>query len=121
MENPNLKAYGETFAKNIGLVLRGKIVQHGYDGINLENCILEENRHKPIKVGDDDPDLTDLRQAEPIITYLNHEMTGLGADTFFIEHAAAPETCHSVFHKIFTCMGPEQHYNMMVGIQTNLA
>jgi hypothetical protein len=31
MENPNLKARGETFAKNIGLVLRGKIVQHGYD------------------------------------------------------------------------------------------
>lgn len=31
MENPNLKAFGETFAKNIGLVLRGKIVQHGYD------------------------------------------------------------------------------------------
>lgn len=121
MENPNLKACGETFAKNRGLVLRGKIVQHGHDGINLENYILEENRHKLIKVGDDDPDLTDLRQVDSILAYLNHEMTGLGDDTFFIEHVAAPETCHSVFHKIFTCMGPEQHYNMMMGIQTNLA
>ncbi len=90
-----------------------------HDGKNLKNYILEENQYKFIKVGDDDPDLTDLRQDESIIAYLNHEVAELGDDTFFIEHAADPETCHSVFHKIFTCMGQEQRYNMMMGIQNS--
>lgn len=94
-------------------------ILRGHDGINLKNYILEEKQHKLIKVGDDDPDLTDLRPVDSILAYPNHEMTGLGDDTFFIEHAAAPETCHSVFHKIFTCMGQEQHYNMMMATRDN--
>lgn len=117
--------YKEVKNPTILLNVMRRILEHyflqlcGHDGATLRNYILEKNRHKFIKGRADSPDLTDLRQAESILAYLTHEMTGLGDDTFFIEHTADTETCRNVFQKIFTCMGQEQHYNMMMGTQDN--
>lgn len=112
--------YKEVKSSTTLLNVMRRILEHyflqlcGHDGASLRSYILEDNRHKFIKGSDDNPDLTDLRQAESILAYLNHNMTGLGDDIFYIENAADPETCRSVFHKMFTCMGQEQHYNMMM-------
>ncbi len=113
--------YKEVSSSSTLLNVMRRILEHyflqlcGHDGASLRTHILEDHRDKFIKVGEDDSeDLTDLRQAESILAYINHEMTGLGDDTFYIEHAADPETCRRVFHRIFTLMGQEQHYNMMM-------
>ncbi|WP_206192597.1 AAA family ATPase [Scrofimicrobium canadense] len=113
--------YKEVSSSTTLLNVMRRILEHyflqlcGHDGANLRTHILEDHRDQFITVNDDgSQDLTDLRQAESILAYINHEMTGLGDDTFYIEHAADSETCRRVFHSIFNLMGQEQHYNMMM-------
>lgn len=114
--------YKEVSSSTTLLNVMCRILEHyfiqlcGHGGTGLRSHILETNRNKFITTSPDGtPDLTALRQAESILAYLNHEMLGFGDDTFYIEHATNPETCRDVFHRIFTLMGQEQHYNMMVG------
>lgn len=118
--------YKEVRSSTTLLNVMRRILEHyflqlcGHDGADLRAHILETHRDKFIRSKEDGTeDLTDLRQAESILAYLNHEMTGLGDDTFYIEHAADPETCRSVFRRIFTHMGQEQHYNMMMNPTPN--
>lgn len=118
--------YKEVSSSTTLLNVMRRILEHyflqlcGHDGANLRTHILETNRDKFITTDDDgSEDLTDLRQAESILAYINHEMTGLGDDTFYIEHAADPETCRRVFHNIFTLMGQQQHYDMMMQQSTD--
>ena len=93
----------------------------GHDGANFRTHILEDHRDQFITLNDDgSQDLTDLRQAESILAYINHEMTNLSDDTFYIEHAADSETCRRVFRSIFNLMGQEQYYNMMMHQITDL-
>ena len=119
--------YKEVTSSTTLLNVMRRILEHyflqlcGHDGADLRTHILERHRNRFINVNDDgSEDLTDLRQAESILAYLNHEMTGLGDDTFYIEHAADPDNCRRVFRSIFTLMGQEQHYSMMMRQSSDL-
>ncbi|MDO4665440.1 MAG: AAA family ATPase [Actinomycetaceae bacterium] len=114
------REYKELNSPTTLLNVMRRILEHyflqlcGYDGQDLRTRILDENRDKFVTVNEDGTeDLTNLCQAESILAYITHNMTDLGDDIFYIENSADIDTCRETFRNIFTCMGQEQHYQMM--------
>ena len=112
--------YRELASPNPLLNVMRRILEHyflqlcGYDGEDLRTKILVDNRDRFVTTCDDGTeDASALRQAESILSYLNHEMTGLGDDLYYIEHSANAEDLRNIFREIFVHMGQEQHYAMM--------
>lgn len=86
----------------------------GHDGSDLQQAILVDNRDKFVVTNEDGTeDLSAFHQAQSILSYINHQTTGLGDDIYHVDGAADPTLCRETFELIFTHMGQSQHYEMM--------
>lgn len=92
----------------------------GYDSADLTTTLLKDNRHKFIRTDTQgQEDLADYHLVQSMLTYISHHKSGLGDDTFLIAQDHDPKQLRHVFQLIFTLMGQEQHYKMMIGQYTD--
>lgn len=92
----------------------------GYEGADLKTTLLKNHRDKFIRTdAQGREDHSHYYLVQSMLTYISHHKSGLGDDTFLITQDHDPKQLRHVFQLIFTLMGQEQHYKMMIGQYTD--
>ena len=92
----------------------------GYDGSDLATRLLKDNRHHFVATDQEgNEDLSNYHLVSSMLAYINHHMSGIGDDTYFVAEAHDPGQLRHVFELIFTLTNQEQHYRMMTGGHQN--
>ncbi len=90
----------------------------GYEGTDLRNRILVDNRDKFIEELEDGATNTTRYQiASSLLSYIASSQTNVVADGLnYVSGSISVEQCRETFEMIFRLMGQGQHYEMMMGI-----
>ena len=88
----------------------------GYEGNHLRQRILEENKlaFTVDEYGNEDYSKYDLASA--MLSYIAANVTGVNDGMHYVDDYMDIQLCRETFRMIFTFMGQEQHFNMMMGI-----
>jgi wobble nucleotide-excising tRNase len=87
-----------------------------YDGTNMRKTILEINKERFIRPGDDGQlDFTQYNMAASMLSYLSTGTTGIVDGLNLIDDSMDVAQCRATFEMIFTLMNQGQHYYMMMG------
>lgn len=88
----------------------------GYKSGNLRNDLLDKHKEEFVKTNPDGSEnKDDYTIASAMIAMLNIGATGFNDGLYYDSSAADIGHLKAVFEKIFTVMGQEQHFNMMMG------
>lgn len=107
----------ETMMMVIRQILEYYFIQMvGFKTGNLRRDLLDTNRKAFVHENPDgSEDKTDYTTAAAMIAMLNVGATGFNDGLYYDSSAADIGHLKAVFEKIFTVMGQEQHFNMMMG------
>ena len=89
----------------------------GYDGSLLRQRILEEHKNDFTADAQGREDYTKYDLASAMLSYIASNETGFKDGMHYVDDYMDTQLCRDIFKMIFTIMGQEQHYNMMMGIQ----
>ncbi len=90
----------------------------GYEGNDLQKCVLEENKDKFIDEEDGKkPNYDRYNLASALISYIDDSPAVISDGLNFIEDGTDIEQYKTVFRLIFEAMHQEQHYKMMMNIE----
>ena len=90
----------------------------GFNGKDIRKTVLEVNKHRFVtEVEGAVPDYEKYHLASALLQYLN-STTGIGDELFLSDDGMDVERHKEVFKDIFVSLGQDQHYNMMMGIDT---
>lgn len=90
----------------------------GYEGANLRQRILIENKDKFITVGEDGrEDYTQYQLAHAMLSYISANSVGINDGINFVDDCIDGDQMKDTFHQVFVLMGQQQHYDMMMGNQ----
>ena len=88
----------------------------GYEGTDLQNKILIENKDKFIALQDDgSSDISKYQVASSLLSYIASSEANVIADGLnYVSGSMGVEQCRETFEMIFRLMGQGQHYEMMM-------
>ena len=90
----------------------------GYDGQDMRELVLEKHKSKFIEdVKGQKPDMTKYELASSMLAYINNPY-GITDGLNYMEETDDVDAYRNVFHLIFKALGQEQHYKMMMGINS---
>lgn len=90
----------------------------GYNGQDIREFVLEKHKSKFINnVGGQRPDMTKYELASSMLAYINNPH-GITDGLNYVEETDDVEPYKEVFHLIFEALNQEQHYKMMMGINS---
>ena len=90
----------------------------GYAGADLQKIVLDDNKDKFVDNSGSKPDYTKHELASALLSYIDSS-PALIADGFnIIETGFDAEQIKEVFKMIFEAMQQEQHYKMMMNIES---
>ncbi|WP_067783114.1 AAA family ATPase [Actinomyces vulturis] len=112
--------YQEATSAVVLMNVMRRILEHyflqlcGYEGSNIANRILKENRERFIKYhADGHEDQSEYNLVAAVLAYITHGISGIDEDAYYIADAQDPDQLRAVFERIFTLMDQHQHYDMM--------
>ena len=86
----------------------------GYDGNNIRNRILNENKDLFVVENEDgSSDYSKYHLASAMLSYIANSTTGITDGLNLVDEFADVDLCKDVFKMIFETLGQEQHYKMM--------
>lgn len=93
----------------------------GYEGTDLRNKILVENKDKFIVYQDDgSSDISKYQAASSLLSYIATSQTNVIADGLnYVSGSIGVDICRETFEMIFRLMGQGQHYEMMMESSRN--
>ncbi|SHH58592.1 AAA family ATPase [Clostridium grantii] len=87
----------------------------GYDGTNLQDKLLKENKDKFIlKKADGTEDTTQLQIVASMLSYISSSSHGISDGLYFVDGGMNVSQCRTAFEMIFKYMEQSQHYDMMM-------
>jgi hypothetical protein len=89
----------------------------GYDGSQLRQRILEENKPAYTHDKDGNEDYTKFDMATSMLSYIAASAYGVNEGFHFVDDVLDTELCTETFQMIFQHMGQEQHFNMMMDVK----
>ena len=89
----------------------------GYEGSHLRQRILEEHKRDFTADAQGREDYTKYDLASAMLSYIAANETGFNDGMHYVDDYMDTQLCRDTFKMVFTIMGQEQHYNMMMGIQ----
>ena len=90
----------------------------GYNGQDIREFVLEKHKSKFINnVEGQKPDMTKYELASSMLAYINNPH-GITDGLNYVEETDDVEPYKEVFHLIFEALDQEQHYKMMMGINS---
>ena len=89
----------------------------GYDGSQLRQKILEENKLAYTHDKDGNEDYTKFDMATSMLSYIAASAYGVNEGFHFVDDVLDTELCTETFQMIFQHMGQEQHFNMMMDVK----
>ena len=88
----------------------------GYDGVTIRKRVLDENRGKFVETVDNgQPDYTKYHLAAAMLSYISASSVGFSDGLNYVDDCADINLYRKVFQLIFEALQQEQHYNMMMG------
>ncbi|MDO4928649.1 MAG: AAA family ATPase [Corynebacterium sp.] len=112
--------YQESTSAVVLMNVMRRILEHyflqlcGYEGSNIANRILKENRERFIKHHDDGhEDQSGYNLVAAVLAYITHGISGIDDDAYYIADAHDVDQLRTVFERMFTLMNQQQHYDMM--------
>lgn len=94
----------------------------GYEGNDLHNIVLEQNRTLFVdEVEGQKPNYDRYNLADSMLSYMNDSPAVISDGFNYIDDGVDVEQCKAVFKLIFEAMHQEQHYKMMMGIEDEVA
>lgn len=89
----------------------------GYEGNDLRQRILIENKDAFIHDEEGNEDYTKFDMASAMLSYIVANVSGVNDGMNYVDGCVDIEMCRDTFRMIFKYMEQEQHFNMMMGIQ----
>lgn len=89
----------------------------GYEGNDLRQRILVENKDAFIHDDEGNEDYTKFDMASAMLSYIAANVSGVNDGMNYVDDCVDVEMCRDTFRMIFKYMAQEQHFNMMMGIQ----
>lgn len=87
----------------------------GYDGTNLQDKLLKENKDKfTLKNADGTEDTTQLQIVTSMLSYISSSSRGINDGLYFVDGGMNVSQCRTAFELIFKYMEQSQHYDMMM-------
>lgn len=88
----------------------------GYDCVNIRKRVLEEHKDKFVETPTDGlPDYTKYHLATAMLSYINANSVGFSDGLNYVDDCTDIAHYKDVFRLIFEALQQEQHYNMMMG------
>ncbi len=86
----------------------------GFEGADIRKIVLEDNKSKfVVEVEGSKPNYDNYNLAKSLLHYISSP-SGIGDDMFIDDECMDIETHRTAFYKIFSAMGQDQHYKMMM-------
>lgn len=89
----------------------------GYEGNDLRQRILVDNKTAFIHDDDGNEDYTKFDMASAMLSYIVANASSVNDGMNYVNDCVDVDTCRNTFKMIFRYMEQEQHFNMMIGIQ----
>lgn len=87
----------------------------GYDGTNLQDKLLKENKDKfTLMRADGTEDTTQLQILSSMLSYISSSSRGINDGLYFVDGGMNVDQCRAAFEMIFKYMEQSQHYDMMM-------